>query len=96
MRFLDAHNLFAETFKIGAVEICAGRGHIRAVVDCVDARQGIVLGKDVIEAGGAEVVADGLQRVIEGFRDTSEVGGARGLCGPKGEQGSHAWAQPQR
>ncbi len=55
------------------------------VVDGVDGKEEVVLGEVGVEAGGAEVFADVLGGVREGFRDACcEAGGGIGELGAVG------------
>ena len=40
----------------------------------------------MVQANGSEVVADGLQRIVERFRDSAEIGRARRRRGPRVDQ----------
>src|SRR6266852_6400022 len=86
MRFFRAQNLFAECNDIGTEGIEWRGGEIVAVVDRVDGGERIPGRKDVVDARGAEVFADGLQRTAENLSDAAEIGGARRRSGPEIEQ----------
>lgn len=78
----DAGDLFAEGFGVGTEEVSAGGSEIGAIVDGVDDVESVFFREDVIEARGAEVIANGLERIIEGFGDASEIRSAGAGRGP--------------
>ncbi len=86
MRFFKAENLFSESYLVGAEGVERGGGEIVAVVRGVDGGERILGRENVVDARGAEVFADGLQRTAENLRDAAEIGGARRRSGPEIEQ----------
>ena len=77
MRFFNGGDLRAQSDHIGAKGIKGRSGEVGAVVDGVDARERVAWGEDVVDASGAEVFANGLQRTAEDLRDSAGVGGQR-------------------
>ena len=73
MRFFDAGHLLAQALDVGAVGVGAGGREIGAVVDGINRAQRIARGEDVIQPERSEIVANGLQRIIEGFGNASEI-----------------------
>jgi hypothetical protein len=72
--FFDAGYLLAEGFEVGAVEIGSGGSDVAGVVDGVGAGEGVAGGEVAVEAEGAEVIANDLERGVEDFGDATEVG----------------------
>ena len=73
MGLLQAGYLLPLAGHVGAVEIGAGGGEIAAVVDGVNRTERIGRPRQLIHANRAEIVADGLQRAIEGFGNPAEI-----------------------
>ena len=63
--------------------VCACGREVSAVVDRVDSTDRILRRMNMIEPNRPEVVPDGLQRVIECFRDSTKVRSARALLRAK-------------
>lgn len=84
MSFFDGDDLLAEAFVDAGQGVHAG-GFCHAVVDRVHAGKRVTGGKDMVQTSSAEVFANSLQRVIEGFRDPAAEFGAV-LHGPQREQ----------
>ncbi len=86
----NAEHLLSQAEQVGTVGIEGGGGHVIAVVDGVHRRQGISRGKHLVEAGGAKIFANGLQRTAEDLRDAVEIRRARGSDGPQIQKRLHA------
>src|ERR1700719_444235 len=70
MRFLQTHHLLSERCHVGGVKIRAGWREVRTVIDRIYPAQKITSWKVMIQSDGAEVIADGLKRAVERFRDS--------------------------
>ena len=88
MRLGNAGHLLAQGFNVVAQGIY-GRRIVKAVVDGVDGVGGVFGRKRAIDARGAEILADGLQRMAEGFGDAAAEFGTVGN-GPQREKRLHA------
>src|SRR4029077_6733922 len=86
VRFFEAENLLAQGDDVGAEGVEGRRSEIVAVVYGVDGGKRILWRKNVVDAGGAEVFANNLQRAAENLRDAIEVRGANRRRGPGIEQ----------
>ena len=76
MCLFQTRHLFPQAFYIRAVSVGAGRREVRAVVNCINRVEEVFGTENMVQAHGAEVIANGLQRIIECFRDAAEVRGA--------------------
>src|SRR5579875_2402613 len=88
---LQARNLFAQRFHIGAVQVGAGRRHVRTVIHGVNSREHVFGGENAVHASSPEIVANGLQGAVECLGDAAEVGGIGTLRGPQIQQRNYAW-----
>src|SRR5665213_2452016 len=87
MSLLDAHHLLAKVFGVGAVCVRAEGREVVAVVDGIDNAQGIYRRKDVVQPRRSKIIANDLKRIVEGLRNSSEIGGAGAWRGPRIDQG---------
>ena len=76
MRLAQAGHLFAQG-DVGRGDRIAGRREARAVVERVDDGERILVRESLIEARGAEILADVLQGIGEDFGDMSRAFPAR-------------------
>src|ERR1700676_637909 len=93
VRFLEGGDLRAQGEDVGAERVEGSDGEVVAVIDGVDAGERVTGGENVIDADGAEVFADGLQRAAEDFGDASEIRGGRAGDRPELQQRRDTSAQ---
>src|SRR5579859_2180983 len=86
MRFLEAYDLLPKTLDIRTVQIGAGGSEIGTVVNCVDSAKGVLLRKNVIEPRRAKVISNGLQRIVQRFRNSAKVRSTRARNRPERDE----------
>src|SRR5665213_3362767 len=87
MSLLQAQHLLAKVFGVGAVCVRAEGREVVAVVNGIDNAQGIFRRKDMVQPRRSKIIANDLQGIVEGFRNSSEIGSTRARRWPGVDQG---------